>query len=160
MTTFANQKMRAAREQQNMTLEQLGEVIDVSKVTISRYETGKRRPDLETIGKIAEALQISPLDLIEGDTMTVSERYQLTLKKEVLKEVAADLVGSLTNYVINNNLHEDNPLEILLDRLSVIENDRIIDAPNHDELTKIEGYLDEMSEFIDELLTASKDGVA
>lgn len=46
------------REKYGLTQAQLGERLDpaVSDVTVSRWETGKRRPDLDTLAAIAEAI--------------------------------------------------------------------------------------------------------
>lgn len=46
------------REKRGLTQEQLGERLGVSDVTVSRWETGKRRPDLATLAAIAEAIGI------------------------------------------------------------------------------------------------------
>lgn len=51
------------REHCGLTQEALGGRIEVSHVTVSRWETGKRRPDLDAQAALAEALDIEPADL-------------------------------------------------------------------------------------------------
>jgi transcriptional regulator with XRE-family HTH domain len=51
------------REKKDLTQEQLGERLGTSDVTISRWETGKRKPDLDAQAAIAEALGIELTDL-------------------------------------------------------------------------------------------------
>lgn len=51
------------RESRGLTQDQLGDRLGTSDVTISRYETGKRKPDLNAQAAIAEALGIDPFDL-------------------------------------------------------------------------------------------------
>lgn len=54
------------REAKQLTQEQLGKRLDppVSDVTVSRWETGKRRPDLNALAAIAEALGTSLASLL------------------------------------------------------------------------------------------------
>mgnify|MGYP003651543131 CR=1 FL=1 len=52
------------REKVGISQEALGGRLGVSDVTISRWETGKRRPDLDAQAAYAEALGIEPYDLV------------------------------------------------------------------------------------------------
>lgn len=49
--------IRTLREQKNLTQEELAERLFVTRQTVSNYETGKTRPDVDTILKIAEILE-------------------------------------------------------------------------------------------------------
>lgn len=51
------------RENRGLSQQQLGDRLGTSDVTISRWETGKRRPDLNAQAAVAEALDIDPFDL-------------------------------------------------------------------------------------------------
>ena len=51
------------REEKGLTQQQLGDRLETSDVTVSRWETGKRKPDLDAQAAIAEALSIAPADL-------------------------------------------------------------------------------------------------
>lgn len=51
------------REYRGLSQDALGNRLGVSDVTVSRWETGKRRPDLNAQAAIAEALDIEPVDL-------------------------------------------------------------------------------------------------
>lgn len=51
------------REQVGLTQQQLGDRLDVSDVTISRWETGQRRPDLDALAAFAEAVGIELQDI-------------------------------------------------------------------------------------------------
>lgn len=51
------------REDKGLTQQQLADRMGTTDVTISRWETGKRRPDDDARVAIAEALGIDPLDL-------------------------------------------------------------------------------------------------
>jgi transcriptional regulator with XRE-family HTH domain len=51
------------REKCGLTQQQLADRLETSDVTVSRWETGKRRPDLNAQEAIAEALGIESVDL-------------------------------------------------------------------------------------------------
>ena len=57
MDTIAK-NIRAKRIEKGMTQEDLASKIFTTRQTVSNYETGKSKPDYETIGKIAEALGV------------------------------------------------------------------------------------------------------
>ena len=58
--------IRLLRRKQNMTQDQLAERLHVTRQTVSNYETGKSQPDIDTIVRLAEALQADPNTLISG----------------------------------------------------------------------------------------------
>ena len=69
MTKELGQRIRAERTARKMTQEELAEKIDVSRQTLSKYETGERGEKSLTIAsleKIVEGLGISFSDLFEN----------------------------------------------------------------------------------------------
>ena len=52
-----NIRLRTARVAQGMTQLQLAEIIGRKEIEISRFETGRARPDPDTKQRIAEVLQ-------------------------------------------------------------------------------------------------------
>lgn len=59
------EKIRYYRKQKGMTQQELADKLHISYVGISQYETGKRNPKLETMSRIADALDI-PVKLLYG----------------------------------------------------------------------------------------------
>lgn len=55
------------REMNNMTRQELSEKINVTTVTISRYENDKREPGIEALLKIANAFNITLDELVNTD---------------------------------------------------------------------------------------------
>lgn len=66
-------KIKKARIKKYMTQEELGEKLGVKQKQISRWETDKAIPHIETLKKISEILNIS-LDYLLADT----EEYEIT----------------------------------------------------------------------------------
>lgn len=58
--------IQAFRKQANMTQEALAEKVGVARQTIVKWESGESSPDLESAGKLAEALGISVDDLVNA----------------------------------------------------------------------------------------------
>lgn len=61
------EKIRQQRKNAGLTQKKLGELSDTSETTIKQYELGKRQPRIEQLQKIADALQISYIDLLDAD---------------------------------------------------------------------------------------------
>ena len=57
-----NENLRAARERKNMTQKEVADNIGVAKSTYSLYESGNREPNVQTIKKIADTLNVSADD--------------------------------------------------------------------------------------------------
>lgn len=59
------QFIRVKRDELGFTQEELGNKIGVSTATISLYESGDRKPELDILGKIAIALGVSMTALLD-----------------------------------------------------------------------------------------------
>jgi transcriptional regulator with XRE-family HTH domain len=68
---FGNQ-MRAQRDLCEMTQEQLGELIGLSRTSITNIERGRQHVSLHHIFAIAEALKISPAALLPPSEITTN----------------------------------------------------------------------------------------
>ena len=86
--------IRLLRTAQNITQDQLAENLHVTRQTVSNYETGKSQPDIETIVRLAEALQADPNTLIYG-IPTPPER-----KREYVKTAVAVVVAIIAVAVL------------------------------------------------------------
>jgi transcriptional regulator with XRE-family HTH domain len=58
--------LRAARTEASYSQEVLAYEADVDRAAISVYERGRREPNLRTVLKLARALHMSPLALLDG----------------------------------------------------------------------------------------------
>lgn len=57
----------ALRKEKGLTQEQLGEQLNVSQKTISRWETGKNMPDISMLPVICDALDVNIAELMNGE---------------------------------------------------------------------------------------------
>ena len=83
--------IRLLRTAQNMTQDQLAESLHVTRQTVSNYETGKSQPDIDTIVRLAEALQADPNTLIYG-IPTPPERKREYIHLAIAAAIALVLV--------------------------------------------------------------------
>lgn len=59
------ESLRYKRKLQNLTQEALAERLGVTPHTIQSYEAGRREPDFQMLGRLADALGIQPWELIQ-----------------------------------------------------------------------------------------------
>ena len=62
--------IKQLREQRNLTQAELADQIGVSAKTISKWETAKGLPDVSLLEPLAKALNISVIELINGEQIT------------------------------------------------------------------------------------------
>ncbi|KAA0129093.1 helix-turn-helix transcriptional regulator [Chryseobacterium sp. SN22] len=65
--------MKKARLGKNFTQEYLAEVLHVSQKTYSNFENDKTKPDFHQVEDIAKTLEISVLDFLSGDSITINQ---------------------------------------------------------------------------------------
>lgn len=66
--------IRDLRIQRNMTQDELAEKLFVTRQTVSNYETGKSRPDIEMLERIAEVLDADIRQVLYGTATLVEKR--------------------------------------------------------------------------------------
>ena len=77
-TANIGDKIRRCRKQKGMTQAELGAKLGVSQALIGQYETGKRKPKIEQLSKLAAALEVNEFELAATQ---FSEFQQEVLKK-------------------------------------------------------------------------------
>ena len=72
-----NENLKFARERKVISQKDLAEIIGVAKSTYSLYESGNREPNVQTIKKIADALNVSADELlgIDEEPTTIAAHF-------------------------------------------------------------------------------------
>ena len=91
-----NEKLKAARKQNGLSQAALGKLIGVRTQTISNWETGKSEPNLETINKLCEILNIPLYSLISKDV-----DYQLNYEEAFVIKKYRELNDDGKQMIIN-----------------------------------------------------------
>lgn len=71
------------RREKGLTQEQLAERLDVSRRTVSRWETGSNLPDLDILIEMADYYEVELRELLDGERR--SEKMDKELEETVLK---------------------------------------------------------------------------
>ena len=66
LLTALGRRVRALRETQGLTQEQLGEKADLDQTNISDIERGERNPSVLIVGQLAKAFRLSLAELFTG----------------------------------------------------------------------------------------------
>lgn len=91
--------IKALRIKQNMTQDELAEKLFVTRQTVSNYETGRSRPDVEMLARIAEVLETDVNTVIYGslDRVSKTREYIKTALCAAITIVLAMLYSWLSN---------------------------------------------------------------
>ena len=79
------ERVKEARKNKNLSQQQLGDMLGVSKVSICGYENGVRIPTIENFVQLLDILDLSADYLLGRDINVVSEEdeeYKVKLSKE------------------------------------------------------------------------------
>ena len=69
--------IKELRQRKNLTQDELAEKLFVTRQTVSNYETGKSRPDIEMLTKIAEVLDTDANTILYGIPQNTAKRRML-----------------------------------------------------------------------------------
>ena len=69
-----NEKLQLLRKQQEMTQEQLAEKLFVSRTAVSKWESGKGYPNIDSLRNLAEFFSVSIDELLSGSDIHI-RRY-------------------------------------------------------------------------------------
>ena len=92
-----NEKLKNARKQKGLSQAELGKLLGVQAQTVGRWETGKSKPNLETINKLCEALDVPLRYFINEERVD----YQLTLEEAFVINKYRELNDDGKQMIIN-----------------------------------------------------------
>lgn len=131
-------KIQEARKRANLTQTQLAERLGVNRATVSKYENGEISPTMDQLFKIAEALNVSVLSLIDaeipGDAETLEWRLFTPVKSlgEKLNGIGGKIESEGNHFRI---VYGDKRLAVSADDLDIIN-------------AQVNGYLEFLLDFL------------
>ena len=70
-----NEKLRELRKQKNLTQEELAEILYVSRTAISKWESGRGYPSIDSLKTISKFFSLSIDELLSGEELiTIAEK--------------------------------------------------------------------------------------
>lgn len=100
------EKIREARIKKDLTQKQLGDKCRMADSAIRRYESGRGNPTLDTVGRIAEALDMELRDLVLYGEEPDRE-YENLLDTLDAAGLSIEATGFMDNYYIWHTEAED-----------------------------------------------------
>lgn len=103
---FIGARIKELRKKKGLTQSELGNLINVTKVSISCYERNSRIPNLETFIDLVNVLNTTPNYLLGRDIDIVSEEdenYSIVLSKvdlEIIREIIKN--ENLYNFLVKD----------------------------------------------------------
>jgi len=94
LAVFA-QRLRKLRTEKGLSTRALGEEVGTSNATISRYETGKRDPDLVTVHNIAKYFDVS-IEWLCGEDIDLDKKQLIEIFNKLSDESKEDVIKYVT----------------------------------------------------------------
>ncbi|MCR2049999.1 helix-turn-helix domain-containing protein [Acetatifactor muris] len=106
------ESIKQIRKEKGLTQKQLGEKLGISQSAIGQFESNKANPKMETIQKIADALNVSLNDL-------VPDSFEQTI--QIGREVSASDYSTI-EAMANHNIFTDKEREKLFEKIEHYRN--------------------------------------
>jgi transcriptional regulator with XRE-family HTH domain len=116
--------LKNAREKAGLSQKELANKLCVASGAVGNWESGTRTPHLSTIHKIAEALNVSVFELVDGSTwgeMVNSDTEGVLTQKKDAPEEASFTEDDLRIAKLINSMPEDDK-KFFLEMLTRLEN--------------------------------------
>lgn len=124
-------RIKNIRLSSGWTLEELGEKLDTSKVTVFNWEKGRNKPNKENLKRIAELGKVSVNELLYGDLKQhvynvlqneLIENGKFALKVKEYLEIEDESIGKVPDKNLRNDIIQIKSEEFLRTHISNIVN--------------------------------------
>lgn len=102
------ERIKKERKRNGYTQDDLGKILNVSKVSVCGYEKGTRTPTIETFMELVNTLKVDPNYLLGRDVKAVGEDDEFYIK---LSNYDLKLIEELKHYPELYNRLIQNPKE-------------------------------------------------
>ncbi|MDD5888839.1 MAG: helix-turn-helix transcriptional regulator [bacterium] len=104
-----DEKIKKIRKDNKMSQDDIAEILNVTRQTISNWENGKNYPDIETLIKISDKFNIS-LDILLKENMNMVKEMDKNVKdtkkyKTILKVIMSILIFLIVIFIIYNFMY-------------------------------------------------------
>lgn len=81
-----NEKLQELRKQKGLTQEELAEMLFVSRAAVSKWESGRGTPSIDSLKAVSKLFSVSIDDLLSGDELLTIAEKDSNDKQQYLKE--------------------------------------------------------------------------
>lgn len=116
-------RIKEARNEKGLTQKALAEKLDVSTITIQNYENNRRKPSLEMINKISEALDMTFNDLVNDySNINPRERIINALNNDIKNRIGVELKNEQEYDLKMNSIFEKYFFDLFFWKTSSMDN--------------------------------------
>lgn len=80
-----NEKIQQLRKSKGLTQEELADYLYVSRTAISKWESGRGYPNIESLRAIAKFFSVSIDDLLSGEEVLILQKRIVSIKKSIIE---------------------------------------------------------------------------
>lgn len=127
------------RKEKNLTQRELADILGVSHKTISKWECGSGFPDISMIKKIAEELNISVEELLDGKRLEEKNERKFNIKLFLIIGciiILSIIISSIGNIKVNRNDTNNNQCRVVrtyyIDNISRSNNEDYVYVTIHE----------------------------
>lgn len=96
------QKLKQMRKSKNYTQEELGEILNVSRSTISSWEIGRTYPDLSILIALSDMYEVTLDSLLKEDFQIVDYMVKNSRKNDYAKKIMVGGIAILILFILLN----------------------------------------------------------
>jgi len=87
-----NKKLQELRKQKGLTQEELAELLFVSRTAVSKWESGRGYPTIDSLKQIAKFYGITVDELLSGEELLSIAKEETNLKEDIFKDLVFGLL--------------------------------------------------------------------
>lgn len=135
-------RLKELRQKNCLTLEKLGQKVNIPKNTLSRYESGKRKPKIETWQRLADYFNVSTSYLMGLNSNNFGNRIkELRIKNGLSQAELAKKIGVKDNTICQYEKGKRHPNDKTWQKLADYFNVSIPSARGEIDTNKIQNIL-------------------
>ncbi len=86
---IVGENIKKSREKKGLSQENLADALNVTRQTVSSWETGRTEPDLDTLHRIAQVLEVTVEELIYSHRLKEPTVIQQVIERQETKETVS-----------------------------------------------------------------------
>ena len=110
MSIKQGEYLKKLRTEKGLSQDALGEVLGISRQSVSKWEQGNSTPDIDNIGKLAEFYGVSIDSLVKGEAQEEKEAENTTAESE--EEAVNELIDEFTGKAENEEKEEQQEMPL------------------------------------------------
>lgn len=91
----------ALRREHNLTQRELADMLFVTDKAVSKWETGKGAPEISMLLPISEALDISVVELLEGERASQNDKPIASANKKIIDMLSKRRLANIIAFIIS-----------------------------------------------------------